>query len=109
MDNYILGVSVDDIANISGMMTFLISIFNSGLFLTHFFFFLKSSKKMAKRIRLVFLSDVLMYAITCAFGAWAYFQWSFEVAIYIHLVRIPILLLNACAAYRLFRYYKARI
>lgn len=100
----------DDLLHIfsetAGIITIVIS--TAGLFvaLSHFVFFNKSNNKLAKKIKTVFLADAMIYMITGIFGVWAYLEWSFETAIFFQYVRIPILLLNVWASWRLYKHYK---
>ena len=90
---------------ISACLTITISFVGFFLAAKHFHYYKGSKNVLADRIKLVFLTDGAIYAVTLAFGVWA-FVGSYELAIFLHWVRMPILLLNIWASARLYIYYK---
>jgi len=90
-----------------GILTILISVVGGVIAFYHFAFYSKAKDiNLSQKLRLVFLSDALIYFITLMFGMWALFHWTFEAALVLHFIRIPLLMLNICASVRLYMHYK---
>lgn len=92
--------------NLLGLITIALSLLGAVVVAAHALFFHKSDKPIASRIRNVFLTDCLLYAVTFFFGLGAmldfksYEFWPF------YLVRILIIALNIAAGVRLYQHYK---
>jgi len=89
-----------------GAITIVVSIVGFIITLSHAKFYLRSHKKLSKRLKYVFLTDSLIYFITAVFGFWAIFQGDINSAIAYQIIRIPILLLNIIAGVKLYLTYK---
>lgn len=95
-----------DMIEIIGTLTILLSLVGLSVALSFLLFFGQSRKPLARRLKLVFLSDALIYFVTALFGFWAYFEWSFSTAIALQWLRIPVLALNIIASVMLYRHYR---
>ena len=97
---------LEDIGHASGVLTIIVSFIGAFVAFWHVFFYQKSKSEIAKKMKAVFFSDGLIYLITLAFGLWALYEWGYDAAIAMHVIRIPILLLNIWASVRLYNHYK---
>lgn len=90
-----------------GLTTMMVSL--AGMIITayHYLFFSRSDEGLAPTVARVFLSDSIIYLITLLFGVWALFDLGFKVAMNLQIIRIPILLFNIYATYRLFQSIKS--
>ena len=95
-----------NINELIGLITIGISIVGFIVAVIHARFYLKSNKKLSRRLKWVFVSDALIYFITGIFGFWAVFQGDIHSAIAYQVIRIPILLVNIIAGVRLYITYK---
>ena len=95
-----------NINELIGLITIGIAIIGFIVSIMHARFYVKSNKKLSRRLKWVFVSDALIYFITAVFGFWAVFQGDIHSAIAYQLIRIPILLLNIFAGVRLYMIYK---
>lgn len=93
--------------NIVGTMTVSASIVGLVLALFHYKFYTRVDSKLSNALKRVFLSDALIYATTISFGVWAFFEASFGTALWLHIIRVPIILLNIVAALNLYKMYSA--
>ncbi len=94
------------VSHLAGVLTILISIVGIAVALTHFAFFSKTTAPLGRRVKYVFLTDAAIYFVTALFGFWAFLELSYEAAIVLQYIRIPILLLNIWASVRLYGHYK---
>lgn len=89
-----------------GVITLFISVVGFIVAIHHAKFYLGSSKKLSRRLKWVFFSDAMIYAITGVFGFWAVFQGDLTNAIIYQVLRIPILLFNIFAGIKLYLTYQ---
>ncbi len=100
-------IKMAEIHTIVGIITMFMSVLGMVLSTRHYLFYRRARKNiLSKRLRNVFITDAMIYGITLVFGLWALFDWGFSAAITFQIIRIPILLLNIVASYRLFILYK---
>lgn len=85
-----------------GLTTLLVSSVGLAVTFYHYFFFSKSQEGLAPAVARLFLSDAIIYLITLFFGIWALFDLGFNLAMNLLAIKIPILLFNIYAYYRLF-------
>jgi len=98
-------IDIQHLNTIVGIITILISTVGAWFAMKHFLFYNRVKTELSSRLKMVFLSDALIYIITLMFGLWAFFQWGFEVAIIFQYVRVPLLILNMVASVRLMYVY----
>lgn len=104
-------------ANIWGLVTLLIAAVGFAITLKHGLFFLRSKADISKKLAAVFITDSLIYVITFMFGVSVFIDFcaifnckgsdlDLFFARFWHIVRVPVLLLNIWASYRLYKHYK---
>lgn len=98
---------MDQTALITGLLTTIISCLGMFFSFKHFLFYSRMyNNDLARRIRNIFITDSMIYSITFYFGLWAIYNWGFGSAVTAQIIRIPILVLNVIASYRLYVLYK---
>jgi hypothetical protein len=88
-----------------GLLTTFVSLVGCTISFKHALFYRKADSELSKRVKRVFTTDGLIYLITMCFGLWALFDLSHNTAIIMHWIRIPLLVSNIWASYRLYSHY----
>ena len=88
------------------LFTVMISLIGSAITFIHYRFFKTSNLTLSKRIKLVFLSDSLIYLVTFLMGIGLFFNLSALIH-YDVIVRPFVLTLNVYATIRLFYYFRS--
>lgn len=88
------------------LLTVFISLIGISVTYLHFHFFKTSDLPLSKRIKLVFLSDSLVYLVTFLMGIGLFFNLSALVH-YDIIIRPFVLMLNVYATIRLFYHFKS--
>lgn len=89
-----------------GIGTILASIIGLIVTLCHVHFFHKTNLPLGRKVKFVFLTDSGIYLMTILFGFWAFLDLGFKTALTLHILRIPLILLNIYAGIQLYRVYK---
>ena len=95
-----------DVNTMIGLLTIIVS--SIGVYITskHASFFRKTDNGLGKSLKYIFTSDALIYIITLLFGVWALFDLGFAIALSLHVIRIPLLILNIMASLHILKVYR---
>ena len=91
---------------LAGLVTVVISSIGAIVCMHHFKFFRGSTTVIAKRLRLVFLTDALIYISTISFGVFSYLGFTGEDFTILYVIRMIVFVVNILAAFKLYQTYR---
>jgi len=94
------------LSDVVGLVTIVVSAVGATLAFAHATFYRRSEKEVARKLVRVFATDGFIFSITLAFGIWAFLGLSFDQAIVLHWIRVPLLAMNIVASWSLYRHYR---
>jgi hypothetical protein len=90
---------------LSGWITLAITAGGVSVMAAHVWFFRNTKNVLGRHLRAVFLTDVLVYTVTAAFGIFLLLDLDIEHYLPLQPLRIAAFLANIWAAVRLYRHY----